>query len=49
MQHPKAHSVSESSKEWAESWGEDVANALTQLAEAAMVDYNYLYQFRLRA
>jgi len=45
--HPKTYSISESSKRWTESWGEDVANSLTQLAETAMVDYNYLYQFRL--
>lgn len=45
--NPNVPSISESSTKWAREWGDTVAKALVQYAEAAVADYNYLRQFRL--
>jgi hypothetical protein len=44
---PEKPSVGKEGKKWEAEWGPEVASDLIQYAEKAMIDYEYLYQFRL--
>lgn len=45
--YPERPSIFKEARKWEAEWGPDVASLLTQHAQKAMVDYEYLYQFRV--
>lgn len=49
LQEAEIPDVAKASQKWAESWGPDVARALSEYVGEIMPDYEYLYQNRLRS